>query len=215
MANMKLEANYRSDVSKGYTKRIRRDGFVTGNIFGHDTESVAIEVKLRDVVDLIKSSEAGLMSLMDIKINNAPKKSDGAVILKSFIKDPLTRKVLDIQFQRVSMKEKLHVNVPVVTVGEAAGSNEGGIIEHITDQLSISCLPGDIPSRIEVDITNLEIGHNIRVSDLPLIEGVEILTGSDTLICTCVVPHISHEAETAAAEAGAETSEPSAESSEG
>lgn len=220
MANLKLDANFRSDMSKSHMKAIRRDGYVTGSIFGHDTDSVSIEVNLKDLVEKIKASDQGLMTLFDVKIQGGPKKSDGIVIIKEFHKNPLTRRVVDIQFQRVSMKEKINVSVPVELVGDAAGLKEGGIVEQVANSIDIRCLPAEIPAKIEVDLTDLAIGHHIRVADLPAIEGVEFTGDPETLVCTCVPPHVSHdkaeEAEAPAeAPAAGTTESASAESSGG
>lgn len=211
MQKLTLEANYRSDMSKSHMKKLRKAGYVTGSVYGRDFQSIPIEVKLRDVVDQVKSSEAGIMSLIDLKVKGAPEDCDGTVIIKGFYKDPLTRRVLDIQFQRVSLEEKVNVDVPVVLVGEAIGAREGGIVEQVTDTLEISCLPTEIPPRIEVDITNLAIGHHISVGDLTLKEGIEVRTDPSTIICTCVAPHVSHVEEAVEAAEAPATAEKTAE----
>lgn len=205
MATLKLEANYRSDMSKSRMKQARKQGFVTGSIFGHDTEPVSVELNLEDLVHLIKKSEGGVQSLIDLKINGAPSKSDGVVIIKEFHKDPLTRKVLDIQFQRIHMKEKIHVDVPVVIVGEAPGTKNGGIVEEVLDHVRVSCLPGDIPSKIEIDISAVGVGDHIRVSDLSFEGDVELISDPDGVVVTCRPPYVArateeHPAETETAE---------------
>ncbi|MEN6356450.1 MAG: 50S ribosomal protein L25 [Armatimonadota bacterium] len=208
MDKLQLEANYRSDTSKGRTKELRRTGFVTANVFGHGSESVAVEVNLQDLLDQIKKTDTGVKSLIDLKINGAPKKSDGTVIIKNFIKDPLTRKLLDVQFQRVSMKEKIHVGVPIELIGEAPGIKSGGTLEQMLDELPVSCLPGDIPSKIDVDVSGLELGCHIRVDQLPIAEGVDVLADPETLVVNCRAPHAAEleEAEAVEEEApGAET----------
>lgn len=204
MSTLKLDANYRADVSKGRTKQLRRDGFVTGNVFGHNSESIAVEVKLQDLLDQIKQSDMGIKSLIDLKIKGTPKKADGTVLIKDFLKDPLTRKVLDVQFQRVSMKEKIHVGVPIEIVGEAPGTKEGGILEQMIDELQVSCLPADIPKNVEVDVSSLGIGEHIKVAELVIPKDVEVLTDSENLVVNCRAPHIVVEEE-AAAEEAAET----------
>lgn len=206
MSTLKLEANYRADVSKGRTKQLRRDGFVTGNVFGHDSESIAVEVKLQDLLDQIKQSDMGIKSLIDLKIKGTPKKADGTVLIKDFLKDPLTRKVLDIQFQRVSMKEKIHVGVPIEILGEAPGIKDGGVLEQMMDELQVSCLPGAIPKNIEVDVSNLGIGEHISAGSLVIPEGIEVLSDADALVVNCRAPHMVAEEEVteAAAEGAAE-----------
>lgn len=217
MDRLKLEATYRADLSKSHVKRIRKAGGVTGSVFGHNVDSIPIELKLKDVVDQVKASDAGTMSLIDLKISGAPKGSDGTVIIKGFHKNPLTRRVVDIQFQRVSLKEKINISVPIVLVGDAAGVRDGGIVEQILDTLDVNCLPGNIPPRIEVDISGLEIGHHISVSDLTLDESIEVKTDPSVNICTCVPPHVTHAAEEAVEGApaeGAVEAEPGTEAAE-
>jgi len=193
MDSLKVHATYRTDMSKSRTKELRRTGFVPASVFGHDTEPLALEVNLVDLVHQIRAAEAGSKSLIDLKISGGPKKSDGTVILKAFRKDPITRKVLDIQFQRVTMTEKVHVEVPVELVGESAGAKLGGILEKNLDDLLINVLPGKIPPRVEVDVTNLGVGEHISVADLKF-DDFEILTSPDALVCACVAHHVGSKA---------------------
>lgn len=213
MATLTIEAQYRSDLGKSRKKAARRQGYVTASVFGHDTEPVSLEVNLSDLVKKIKTSEAGIMSLIDLKVKGAPKKCDGTVIIKDFFKDPLTRKVLDVQFQRVSMKEKISMAVPIVAVGEAKGVKEGGILEQLQDQLQVRCLPADLPSKIEVDVSDLGIGDHKKVSDVRLGEAIEILDEPTSLLFTCVPPHVTkvEHAEGAEAESEKAASEESSE----
>lgn len=205
METLKLEANFRNDKTKGHMKQIRKEGYVTGSVFGHDIDPIPIELKLEDFAKQAKHAEAGIKSLIDLKIKGGPKKLDGMVVLKEFYKDPLTRKVLDMQFQRINLKEKIAVYVPIVLIGEAAGAKEGGTVEQPLDELHISCLPTDIPPHIDVDISHLNIGQHVRAGDISLDENIEVLTDADTLICNCMQPHIHKPSEAEmAAEAAAE-----------
>jgi large subunit ribosomal protein L25 len=205
METLKLEAIYRSDKTKGHKNQIRKQGYVTGSVFGHDTEPVAIELKLEDFAKQAKHADAGIKSLIEMKITGGPAKLDGMVVLKEFYKDPLTRKVLDMQFQRINLKEKVSVNVPIIMVGEAAGLKEGGTMEQPLDELHISCLPTDIPPRIVVDVSLLNIGDHVRAGDIQLDGDIEVLNDPDALVCTCVQPHVHKlSAAEAAAEAAAE-----------
>ncbi len=200
METLKIEANYRSDMSKSRIKRLRKEGYVTASVFGRDAEPLPIELKLEDFAKQAKQAEAGIKSLIELKIKGAPKKSDGMVILKEFYKDPLTRKVLDMQFQRINLKEKVTVDVPIVLVGEPAGTKEGGILEQQMDELHISCLPTDIPPHVDVDVSALEIGQHIRVGDITVPDTIEVLADADALICSCVMPHVHREVEEVTAE---------------
>ena len=200
MDRLKIQANYRSDMSKSHMKKIRREGYVTGTVYGRGADPIAVEVLLDDVVREAKTADAGAKALIDLKVKGAPHKSDGIVIIKEFFKDPLSRRVLDIQFQRVNLKEKINVGVPVELVGESPGVKDGGILEQVTDEIQISCLPTDIPPRFEVDVSGLEIGMNISVGQLVVADEIDILTDSETTVCTCRPPHVAHVEEAVAAE---------------
>lgn len=202
MDTLKLEANYRTDMSKSRTKALRKQGYVTGSVFGHDTEPVPIEMNLSTLAEQVKKADAGTKSLIDLKINDAPKKMDGLVIIKQFTKDPISKKVLDVQLQRVSRKEKVHVGIPIALVGEALGIKQGGLMEQQLDELQINCLPTDMPARIEVDITELEIGHHITAGDIKLDSKLELLTDPTAMVAACVAPHVR---QGAAEEAAVET----------
>lgn len=199
MSTLKLEADYRSDLSKSHTHKIRKEGYATASVFGHGTEPVSLQVKINDLVKALQKSDTGMTSLIDIKVKGSPENSDGLVIIKDFTKDYLSKKVLDIQFQRVFMKEKMHISVPVVLVGESAGEKSGGVTEQITSELLINTLPNKIPAHIEVDVTNLDLGHHITVEDINKGLDYEIMAEPDTLIVTCVAPRMQQEEPTAEA----------------
>ncbi len=190
MANITLEANYRTQMTKGRTHELRRQGWVTGSVFGHGAEPVSVEVDLRQLVERVKDSPSGLKSLIDLKINGAPKPSDGVVIIKGFTKNPISRKTIDVQFQRVFMKEIMNIGVPIELVGDSIGASKAGIIEQHLSELQISCLPGRIPPRIEVDITGLDVGRHISVSDLDLGPDISILSDPDAVVVACVALRI-------------------------
>jgi large subunit ribosomal protein L25 len=206
METLKLEANYRNDMGRSRMKHIRKDGFATGSVFGRGIDPIPIEIKLEDFARQAKHADAGIKSLIELKISGGPKELDGLVILKEFYKDPLSRKVLDIQFQRIDLKEKVSVNVPITLIGEAAGVKEGGTVEQPLDELSVSCLPTDIPPRIEVDVTGMSIGSHVRAGDIQLPDNIDVLTDADILVCTCVPPHV-HKEEAVEVEAPAEGEE--------
>jgi len=190
METLKLTANYREDMSKRRMKEIRRQGYVTGSVFGRGADPVSVEVKLDDLLAEVKNSEAGIKSLVDLKINGGPNKSDGMVIVKEFHKDPLSRKVLDIQFQRIDMKQKLQVGVPIELLGEAAGTREGGILDQVMDELQVSCLPTNIPPKIEMDVSEMQLGDVLRVGDVQVGEDIEIIADLDAAIASCRAPSV-------------------------
>ncbi|MBN2190879.1 MAG: 50S ribosomal protein L25, partial [Candidatus Aureabacteria bacterium] len=111
------------------------------------------------------------------------------VLIKEAQIDPMSNKIIHIDFKEVYMDEKIKTHVPVAEKGEAKGvKDQGGILEHILRELEIECLPGEIPEKIDVDISNLELGASIHVSDLTPPKGVKILTDSEEAIFSVAVP---------------------------
>lgn len=193
--------NHRIDLRKGRIKELRRTGYATGSVCGRDVESVSVEVKLHDLINEMKNSSTGLKSLFELDINGAPEGSNGTVIIKNIVKDPISRKILDIQFQRVSMLEKVQVGVAIELVGVATASNrDGGMIEQTLEELQVLCLPSGIPTKIEVDISGLGIGDQITVADLKLQDGVEAVSAQDSTIVISRAPSVRRGTEEAATE---------------
>jgi len=132
---------------------------------------------------------------------------DGSEIL-ALVKDvqyhPVTDKLLHVDFYRISLRDKITVSVAVVVTGESLGVKKGGILEHILWQVEVECLPTQIPDRIEVDITALNIGDTVHVKDLKLGEGINILTEGEQTILSVVPPTVVKEEEEVAEEKAAE-----------
>lgn len=201
MQKIKLKAKVRDTSSKSNLKQLRKGGSVAASVFGHGFDSVAISVELADLVAAVKS-EAGLHSLMELSIDGAPKNASGVVVIKDLQKDPVSRKVLHVDFQRVLMTETLTTECPIELIGSAIGVFQGGTLEHVMRTVNVKCLPDHIPSHIELDITNVNVGHSLHVKDLPLPEGVEALAPAEDVVVAVRQPTVKVEiaaAETPAA----------------
>lgn len=173
-------------MTKGRANSLRRQGWATGSVYGHNSQSVSVEVDLRGLSEQVKGSGSGMKSLIDLKIEGAPNGSDGQVIIKGIAKDPITRKTLDVQFQRVYAQEKINTSVPIVITGDSPCAERGGIIEQELNELQINCLPEIIPPVVNVDVSDLGPGHHISIKNLDMGSGIEILTDPETVVVTCV-----------------------------
>jgi large subunit ribosomal protein L25 len=109
------------------------------------------------------------------------------VILKDKQIDPLKRTLLHADLYAIAMDEEIHVQVPIHIIGKAVGAANGGLLEHVLREIEIKCFPGDIPPRIEVDVTSLDIGDSIHVADISL-EKAKIMTDVGQTIVTLVPP---------------------------
>lgn len=190
MKNLKLSTKFRTDLSKSATKAVRKNDGATGTVYGRGTESASIEIALRDLITLDEEAKATGASIIDLVIEGAPSDLNGPVVLKTFTKNPISRKVIDVEFQRISMDEEVTLNVPVVVSGEAPGLEQGGILDEPTTELRVRSLPALLPGQIDIDVSGLQLGDRITVADIVLEEGVEILHEPDTILAACVLPQI-------------------------
>jgi len=209
METFKLVARLRKDMSKAHVKELRRSGFVPASLSSKDS-STPLEIKLHDLVELSRT-EGGLHTLLDLQVEGN-KKASGAAIVKAVQRDPVTRRVLHVDLQHVSLKDKVTASVPVEIVGDSRGERQGGVLEHVLSEVQVRALPTNLPSKLEMDSTAWAIGHVARAGEIPLPDGVELLTDPDTVVATLRPPHVHEEKpapeiEVPAAAPGAETVE--------
>jgi len=179
MAEIVVNAKNRDDRGKNAARRLRREGLVPGIVYGGKHENIAVAVDPKALHKVLKS-EAGRNAILKLDIAGA-----GATnaILKSWQVDPIREHFLHADFYRIAMDVAIRVTVPIHVRGEARGVKvEGGILELIRRDLELECLPGDIPERIEIEVSDLGLNGALRVSDLPVNDKVKILEAPDQVI---------------------------------
>ena len=150
--------------NKNAARRVRVSGKIPAVVYGAGQESVAVAVDPR-VITKILHSDSGHNTIFDLNVT-------GASIVKAMIVDwqrePIKGNLLHIDLKRIAMDKAMRVSVPIQLVGVPAGvKTQGGILEHVLREVEIECLPGDIPSHLDVDVSALELHGVIHVSDLP------------------------------------------------
>lgn len=168
-----LQAETRKDFRKSYTKKLRNQGKIPATLYGKGVESRSIELELNDMVQLLRTP-GGRLAIIDLKVDDKLEEGHPAMI-QDIQREPIGKKIKHVDFHRISMNEPVHANVPIAILGVAAGQAEGGVTEQPISELTVKALPDKIPTHIDVDITNLTLGHSIHVGDVQLPEGVEIL----------------------------------------
>lgn len=195
MAEVTLEVSRREQTGKEVAKKLRRDGKVPAVVYGGHKEPVAITVDRKSVSELIQKSEHGVRSIFLLKMAGSDQQRHA--MIKDITIDPMSRRMLHIDFVRVVMDETVRVTIPVHLNGTAAGVKEGGLLDFQVRELHVECLPNAIPDSIEVDVTPLA-GHDYyRVKDLQLPEGVKVLDDPERVVVG--VTHAKAEAEPEAA----------------
>ncbi len=186
MSEVYLDAQLKEVSGTGSARAFRRAGKIPAVIYSHGDKSVPIAVDEKQF-NKATHGHSGENFLIDLKIEQEKKKRK--VLIKEAQIDPLSNKIIHIDFKEVYMDEKIKTHVPVVEKGEARGvKDQGGILEHILRELEIECLPGEIPEKIDVDISNLELGSSIHVSDLMTPKGVRILTDPEEAVFSVAIP---------------------------
>jgi large subunit ribosomal protein L25 len=203
MQTIEVRAEKRTLSSKGTLSKLRLEGQIPAVVYGGEKAPENLLLNLKTLSQLLKGH--GFNVLMNLKLG------DGAevVLLKDVQRDVLSHEIIHMDFQRISMTEKLEVNVPLESVGEAPGVKVGGgILEHILRNLRVRCLPTDIPDSISVDVSQLQLNQGIKVKDLVLPAGLEALNDRESLVMNIVAPAEEEVAATPAAGAAVAGTEP-------
>jgi large subunit ribosomal protein L25 len=201
-----LEAQPREAGTKNDARAVRRGGKIPAVVYGAGKESLAITVDPRHVARIL-NSETGHNTIFDLALTGGePTKA----MIVDWQYEPIKGNLLHIDLKRIALDKVLKVSVPVYLVGEAAGvKQEGGIMEQMLREVEIECLPADIPSHIDADVSQLTFGKVLRVSDLPHSAKLKFLTDENQPVAhiTSVKEEVVATPE-AAAEAAAAPAEP-------
>ncbi len=189
-------------------KFLRRQGITPTHLFGHSVESVALQCDTAQLKHVM--AQAGLTSLISLKVDEAKKPKN--VVIREVQRAPATRDLLHVDFYQVSMAEKMRVEVPIIMTGEAPALKEKqNFLSQELTSLSVECLPSDIPSRVEIDITSLaKVGQAMHVKDIILGKEGTILSNPEQLVVKISarrVEEVAEVAEEGAAPAEAESPE--------
>lgn len=189
MSVIQLNGTLRGDLGKGGSRKARAAGRIPGVIYGHGETPVTVSIDGREFSTAMRAHKGG-NAIVNLKIDGG----DHTALVRDAQIDPLSRAVLHLDFQRISLTETVEVEVVVHPVGVAIGVKDGGgILELITRQLEVRCLPTAIPAAIDVDVTALAVGQSLHVSDIK-VEGLTILTPGDTTVITVVPPTVEEAA---------------------
>jgi large subunit ribosomal protein L25 len=200
---IEIQAHKRAAQGTGAARRLRRGGRVPGVVYGGESGPVAIELDHKEIYQNL-AKEAFHASILTLKLDGAAEQ----VLLRAYNMHPWRGRVQHVDFQRVSKDKKIHMRVPLhfVNAEKSPGVKEqGGIANHVVNELNISCLPDDLPEFIEVDMGELSIGGAIHVNDLKLPKGVTpvLHRGENPVVATVITPVLVTEEEEAAAAAEA------------
>jgi len=187
-------------------RRLRASGRVPAVVYGAKKNTVAVSVDPKQITRIL-SSESGHNTIFDLQVDSEKSK----VMIVDWQFDPLKGKLLHLDLKRIAMDEKIRVTVPIHCIGEAAGvKQQGGILDQVLREVEIECLPADIPSHIDADVTHLEFGVVLRVKDLPHGGTLKFITDEEQTVAhiTSVKEEAAPTPEAAAEAAAAAPAEP-------
>jgi large subunit ribosomal protein L25 len=200
MPQFNVTAEVRNQFGKNAARRLRAAGKVPVILYGNKQEVLSLSVSPKELTAILHSS-TGHNTIFSLEIQDHPTTS---VMYKDWQFDPIKGNLLHADFLRIAMDKVLQVKVPIIAKGEAKGVKEqGGIFEFVLREVEVECLPADIPENITIDITPLELGKNIRVSDLPVGPKVTLHSEADLVVAHIITPRAEKVAEAPVEEAAA------------
>lgn len=192
MERMQVVAQPRAVVTKGQLNALRKAGSVPGVVYGRKTEPISVAVDSKDITAILQSP-SGANTLVDLTVDG----NKETVMIKDLERDfLLTDHYIHVDFLRISLLDKLEVQVPITLIGEAAGVKEGGILQQSLREVALKCLPTSIPDNLELDVSGLALGESLTVADLVVPADSEFLSEADEVIVSIVAPRVEEEAET-------------------
>jgi large subunit ribosomal protein L25 len=202
-----VQAQQRDDKSRGKNeaRRLRASGRVPAVVYGAKKDAVAVSVDPKQITRILHSA-SGHNTIFDLDLGSEKSKA----MIVDWQYEPLKGALLHIDMKRIAMDEKIRVSVPIHLVGESVGvKQQGGILDQVLREVEIECLPGDIPSSIDADISNLTFNQVLRVSDLPNAGTLKFITDANQAVAhiTTVKEEVAPAAD-AVADAAATPAEP-------
>jgi large subunit ribosomal protein L25 len=206
MKTIELAVEKRSTTGKNEARRSRAGGRIPAVVYGAGKPNVPISVDRKALSDVFREG-AGENAIFLLKLAGSDQSRHA--MIREMQRDPVSRKPLHIDFVRVLMDVKITVSVPIEIVGVAKGvKTDQGILDVVTREIEIECLPSNIPAHLPVDVAELAIGDAIRVSELPVPDGVTIVDNPEKVVVHVTHPTREEEPAAATAEAAAEPVEP-------
>ncbi len=199
---MEITVAVRENLGTGNANKSRKNGEIPGVIYGEGKPTEHLTINERDFIRLV--SKEGTGKLIELKIQKEKAAEKSHVLIKGLQYHPVKGNIIHIDFLRVAMDHLVTVKVPLHLANDEKKTRDGAILELLMHELEVSCLPGNIPDRIQINSTNLAIGGKIHVKDLELGNGVKAVTPLEETVVQAVAPTVTAETGTADQPAAAE-----------
>jgi len=204
-----IKAAVRNEKGKGSVRKLRSKKIIPAVLYGHKVDPVMLAIENSEIVKAFKTGDD--TTLIKVLIDNQGKTDEKLVMIRETQRHPVKNNILHLDLFAVNVKEKIHAPVHIRTTGESPGIKLGGILRQIMREIEVRAFPTEIPQHFEVDISNLEIGDSLQVSDLNAPENVQLLVDESAPILSIMPPTVIKEDEPEEGEEGEEGEEAVAE----
>lgn len=204
MEEIKLTVKKRDLQGTSNVRRLRGDGTLPGVVYGSENEPLSVLLNMHDFEQILHHHTSESL-LIDIDLEGEGKV---AVLVKDVQHHPVTSDLLHVDLMRVQANKPIAVDITLELVGEAAGVKAGGVLDHVMHSINVECLPADLVERFEVDVSALEIGQAVQVTDLNLGGRYKLLVDEESIIAAVHEPRVEEEPEEAEEEGAEAATEP-------
>ncbi len=187
MKTVELKVLRREKLGSSHANRMRKESRVPAILYGNKLDPIPLEVDLKEFQKALKT-KAGENVILTLKISGSKKEKDHTAIIKEIQTDPVTEFFYHVDFNVISLTEKIRVKVPLYSKGEAPGVKEGGVLEHVHREIEVECLPTEIPEKIDVNVDQLNIGDALHVKALTFPAGVVCTLDPEEVVLTVLAP---------------------------
>lgn len=181
MSMNELNVELRSKTGKGICRQLRREGRIPGIVYGKGFPSTAVSINQRELLKSVEGSQNSLITLKGEDVLNG-----AVVIVAAMLRDSIKGTPRHVDLHKVNMNEKVRVEVKIRLNGTAKGVKDGGMLEFVKHSVEIECLPALIPAYIDVDVTELIVGHSIHLSEIQLPANVKLIDDPKTSIVSII-----------------------------
>ncbi|MBK1833435.1 50S ribosomal protein L25 [Roseibacillus ishigakijimensis] len=206
-----LKAEERKRTGSGLLKQMRKEGWVPSVVYGGGQENLNLKIDAKSFRELLASTVSDSF-LVNLEIEGGKKQ---LAFVQDIQHDRLTNSILHADFLAVSSTTEITAHLPVILSGEAKGLKAGGVLEQQLHSIDVTCLPKDLPETLGADISELEIGDSLHVSDLNLPEGVSVDVDAELVVALIAAPRVAADDEEGEEGEAGEAEAPASESSEG
>jgi large subunit ribosomal protein L25 len=182
---IKLQVKERERTGSAEARRLRRDGFIPGVLYGNGKQPYAICIPERELRRVL-TGQGGLHAILDVVLEG--QKTTHASILKDYQQDPIRGHISHVDLQEVRLDQTIQATVTVQLIGEPAGAKEGGVLSQVQREIRVEALPMEVPEHIDLDVSGMAIGDTLRLGDLAPLEGVTYLDDPETVLASVGLP---------------------------